>query len=193
MVTIQQAGCNALAAHLRTQLPDINIEERWPDHPKLQLPTITILMSAPRQDLPIDMNTVGKSVNGLSVSFKTQIAAIEQLLQIDIWAANQIQRDDILARLDIAFNMDVINNGIDHGLILPVLDTDTYWSDSFFDFWFESPEIDDAPYNTGVDEWRARFRGHLWAMLAVNRQTARQTVIKFKLQLNETDFVTSTT
>jgi hypothetical protein len=191
-VSIQQAAVNALAAHLAAQLPDVRIEDRWPDPQcRLMLPTITILMSAPRQDLAIDMRNLSlRNVGSSRVAFQTQIAACEQLLQLDVWAANQVQRDDILARLDIALNMDTLNPGeVMHGLNLAAGDN---WIDTYFDYFFESPELDDAPFTAIVDEWRARYRGHAWMMLSVNRETARQAVINFKLQIQETDFVTVT-
>lgn len=193
MISIQQASVNALAAHLSAQLPDVRIEDRWPDpQRKLRLPTITILMSAPRQDLAIDFRNLSFQNVGSRVKFQTQLAACEQLLQLDVWAANQIQRDDILARLDAALNMDTLNPGeVMHGLNLASLPADN-WTDTYFDYWFESPEQDDAPFTAIVDEWRARLRGHAWMMLTVNRETARQSVINFKLQVQETDFVTAT-
>lgn len=193
MISIQQASVNALAAHLSAQLPDVRIEDRWPDpQRKLRLPTITILMSAPRQDLAIDFRNLSFQNVGSRVKFQTQLAACEQLLQLDVWAANQIQRDDILARLDVALNMDTLNPGeVMHGLNLASLPADN-WTDTYFDYWFESPEQDDAPFTAIVDEWRARLRGHAWMMLTVNRETARQSVINFKLQVQETDFVTAT-
>jgi len=192
-VTIQQAACNALAEHLRTQLPDVTVDDRWPDPQRaMHLPTITILKSAPRQDIAIDMSNLGFSNVGTKrVAFQTQIAACEQLLQLDVWANNQIELDDILARLDTAFNLDAVSGEIIHGLNLTALDEDN-WPLSYFDYYFESPEVADAPFTAMVDEWRATFRGHAWMMLTVKRETARQTVLEFKLQVNATDFVDTT-
>lgn len=194
MVSIQQASVNALAAHLSAQLPDVRIEDRWPDPQcKMSLPTITILMSSPRRDIPVDFRNLSfRNVGSTNVAFQTQLAACEQPLQLDVWAANQIQRDDILARLDTALNMDTLNPGeVMHGLNLKSLVPDN-WTDTYFDYWFESPEVDDAPFTAVVDEWRARFRGSAWMMLTVSREAARQKLINFQLQVQERDFVTAT-
>ena len=184
-VTIQQAANNALAAHLSTNLPDVRIEEHWPDPSnRLILPTITILHAGPRQDLAIDMRDLAYRVVGNTVNFKTQLSACHQPLQLDIWASDQVQRDNIIARLDFVLNMDTINGGYMHGLNLAPLDADN-WSDTFFDFYFESPELDDTPFDAFVEEWRCRYRGHAWMMLAVDRTAPRQSIIDFQLKIRE--------
>jgi hypothetical protein len=190
-VSVQQAAVNALAAHLRQYLPDVVVDDRWPDPSRdMQLPALTILMSAARQDLPISGQDLSFQNVGARIKFQTQITAFEQLLQLDIWAKNQIQRDDILARLDEALNVDTLNDDVMHGLNLISGDG---WDDTYFDYYFESPELEDAPYTAIVDEWRARIRGHAWGILTVKRETARQSVINFQLKVQETDFVTVTT
>lgn len=186
MVSIQQAGVNALVSHLRTQLPDVTVEERWPDpQRKIRFPTITVLTSGPRRDLAIDFRDLSFNNIGDRVQFQTQVAAIEQPLQLDIWAHNQIERDDILARLDIALNMDTLNPGeVMHGLNLIAGDD---WIDTYFDYWFESPDPHDQEFTAIVEEWRARISGRAWGMLAIKRETARQTVINFQLRVQESD------
>lgn len=195
-VSIQQAAVNTLAAHLTKQLPDVRIEDRWPDPQRsISEPTITILKAGPRRDLATDFIDVGLTNVGSSrVSYQTQIAMIEQPLQLDIWANNQFERDDILGRLDFALNMDTINVGeIMHGLNLLALPDDGWSNNTYFDYWFESPREENAPFEAIVEEWRATVSGRAWGMLAVPRTTSRQAVINFILQVQNTDFVTATT
>src|SRR5579859_4373903 len=100
--SIQQASINSLVSYLSSVMPGVTIEDRWPDPSrKFTEPAITIHMTTPRSDIPIDFMMTGfQNLAGNKVQYQTQIAACEQMFQMDVWARNQIERDDILAQLD---------------------------------------------------------------------------------------------
>lgn len=128
-----------------------------------------------------------------------QIAACTQPVQLDVWADSDVERDDIMARLDTALNAGesalagVYNpDPVGHGLLLALADG---WTNSSADFYFDAPDLDDLPDSVGRSVYRATYRGDSNFMLTLSSTTARQQVIKFRAALDSypTDDVTEVT
>ncbi len=184
-VSIQQAGVNALATYLRSKLPGVRVEDRWPDPDNhFKHPTITILCAGPREDTPLNLRQLNFTNVGVNrVQTQWFIAACEQRLQMDVWCTDAITRDSLLAQLDDALNYEP-GNDAGHGLYLSIADG---WVHSFADYYFDSPTLIDEQYLSNVYEFRAKLTGHLFVNLTVTRETARQVQIQFKQRLSETD------
>lgn len=183
MIPIQQAAATQLAAYLRTHLPGVTIEDQWPDPDKrMHLPTVTLIQAGVRRDMPLDVKDLG----WLHGKTTYQIRACEQQFQVDVWGKNPTQRDDILARLDDIMNSDPTGTEAVNGLILP--STSAQWPNTYFDYYCESPDIEQMPFTQIVHEYRATLVLHAWMMLTVQRDTALQTLITFQQNLNGTDF-----
>lgn len=195
-VSIQQAAANAFAGWLGQQLSDVKVEARWPA-PDKQLPpkAITLVASGARRDSPIDPHLLSKTNQGATQTRAIwQVAACYQPFQLDVWATRDLDRDDIIARLDVLlysgekFLTGVFNpNPVGAGVLLAVQDG---WQESgtTADFSFEGPDLMDDG-NTGVRSiYRASYRGGANVMLAIPVVSARQKIIDFKLRLDSTDY-----
>ncbi len=192
-VTIQQAAANAFAAYLQSKLPDVVVEPRWPAADKQKPPkSITVVTAGRRRDLPIDLRLLKKTNVG-STQTRTvwQVATCTQPFQLDVWTTKDVDRDDILARLDIWLHQDQASltssfsatpAGI--GNLIRVADG---WEDTVADFDFEAPELEMTSDTVNRSLYRATFRGSAFLMLTVTTLTARQKAINFLLRLRETD------
>ena len=197
-VTIQQAASNALQTWIAGQLTGgVVVDSQWPG-PDTVLPAkaVTILLAGPRQDSHIPehiLSSVNSGAHQANVTW--QYMACEQPLQIDVWATDPIARDDILAQLDQVLNAG--NRGVGgtdsyvDGLLLQPLVADN-WANTFFDYEFHSPDIDDTPDSIKRSEYRATMRGTAYMMLQATRLEARQVAIIFKAKLHTTDTAAST-
>lgn len=194
-VTIQQAAANAFAAWLRTQLPTVDIESRWPSPDKKKpLQSITVVTAGRRRDTPIDLRILKKTNSGLTqVNATWQVAACIQPFQLDVWAQSDPARDDLLANLDELLHKDQASLATSFaptpagaGNLIAVADG---WDacGTVADFVFEEPDLETTSDTAGRSLYRATFRGNAYFMLAVNSLTARQTIINFQLRLSETD------
>ncbi len=188
---------NALVAWLTSQMPGVTFDTRWPS-PDRQLPAkmVTILMAGQRQDASVDTRVLASTnVGSNAASFRFQVKACTQPLQLDVWATSDVARDDILAQLDVALNASEQPAGVYNpdpaasGCLVSVGDG---WEDTFADFDFEGPDIDDSPDSVKRAEFRATIRGECRAMLYVTKQWARQATITFQQKLHETDEAAST-
>ncbi len=194
-VTIQQAAMNALAEYLGLNLPDVDVTPRWPS-PGKELPpkAITVVLAGSRRDEPMDLRQLSFVNSGpLQSSVVWQVSACKQPFQLDIWARSDLQRDDILARLDNflhagestlagVFNPDPVG----HGVLLAVNDG---WEacGTTADFLFDNVDLEDSPSAVGVGQYRATIRGNAYMMLTLTTLTARQKTITFKQRVSETD------
>lgn len=184
-VTVQQAAANAFAAWLQPQLDDVTVEPRWPSPDKRRpSKSITVVTAGRRVDLPIDLRPMGS--NGW------QIAACRQPFQLDVWTNSDVERDDILARLEDLIHQDqaalpgVLGATPGYGLLIKLADGwDAYGT--IADFVFEEPDLDATSDSTGRSIYRATFRGESYFMLVVTQAYAKQTQINFQLALSETD------
>jgi hypothetical protein len=194
-VSIQQAACNSLAGYLEQILTDVVVEPRWPAPDKKKVPkAITIVTAGSRRDLPIPIRYLQPvSVPGANddVTAIWQVAACTQPLQLDIWTESDVERDDIIARLDECLNAgesaltDVYNpDPVGHGVLLALGDG---WTTSSADFYFEAPDLEDLSDSVGRASYRATYRGDANFMLALTKTTASQKLINFKIALSATD------
>lgn len=181
-VSLQQAGNNALATWLVSQLPgDVSISFSWPS-PDMELPgkSISILMAGGAFDTPIERQLIKQvNIDALTATGSWQIRSRRQPIQLDVWARTNPERDDLLARLDIALNAgeSPVAAGSDpagDGLLLNLADG---WVESFADFSFDGPTIDDTPESIKRSEYRATISGDVYLMLYVNKISSRQLLI----------------
>lgn len=194
-VTIQQAAANAFASWLATELGDIPVEPRWPSPDKQKPPkSISVITAGRRRDTPIDLRILKQTNLGSKQTTAIwQLAACTQPFQLDVWALNDIARDDILARLDAALHKGsgsltgaVMPMPVGNGNLIKLADG---WDacGSIADFVFEDPDTETTSDTAGRSLYRATFRGNAYFMLTVTTVTARQVAINFKLRLSETD------
>lgn len=191
MISIQQAACDQLAVWLGSQLPGVVVEPRWPA-PSKELPrkAVSIIQAGPRKDENIQPDLLSATNSGTTQSVtRWRLKACEQPIQIDVWTKTDPERDDILARLDIALNAgESALTGffnpmpVGPGVLLKLTGD---WADTYADCQFESADITDTPDSTERAEYRATIRGTIYVMLAVTATTARQTVINFNAKLTE--------
>ncbi len=192
-VSIQQAAANAFAAWLQTKLLDVVVEPRWPAPDKVKPPkSITVVTAGRRRDIPIDLRLLKKTNEGPTQTRAVwQVAACTQPFQLDVWATKDIDRDDILARLDHWLHQDqaslsssFVATPAGIGNLIAVGDG---WEDTVADFEFEEPDLLETADAVNRSLYRASFRGNAHFMLTVTSLTARQKAINFRLRLAEGD------
>lgn len=197
-VTIQQAAANAFAVWLATQLPDVEVEPQWPSADKRKPPkSISLVTAGRRRDTPIDLRVLSKTnVGDKQTKAVWQLAACTQPFQLDVWALTDVDRDDILARLDdILHSGDLSLTGVSNpmpvgtGNLIAVQDG---WEEcsTIADFVFEEPDLEVTSDNVGRSLYRASLSGVAYFMLTVTATTARQTTANFQLRLDESDATT---
>lgn len=191
-VSIHQAAINALQRWLKSQLPrDVQILSRWPE-PNVKLPpkAITILPAGPRQDEFIDPYILSKfNISSTQAQYVWFAHSCTQPLQLDVWSAFDVFRDDLIARLDQALNKgagatlggSVIDEPTRHGVLLNLADTWTGTVDCFFN----APFVDDDSDVVSRAEYRATYRGEARMNLTVTAQSARMASITIKQKLSE--------
>jgi hypothetical protein len=193
-VTVQKAAINALAEWLGQKMPDVSVTTGWPS-PDKELPAkaITVLLAGSRRDEPMDLRQLSHANSGANQSSVVwSVCACVQPVQLDVWALSDFVRDDILARLDGflhagesaldgVFNPDPVGNTV-------LLTVNDGWEScgTTADFHFDSFNLEDNPSAAATAQYRATARGDAYFMLALTTLTARQKVIKFRLQLSET-------
>lgn len=189
--SIQQASANALQSYLASQLSDCKVTGFWPS-PDNPLPdkAITVLMAGPRHDESVELEYVGQVNGDLSspVSESTwRVKVCEQDFQLDIWAHSDYDRDDILARLDEILNVGEaasIPGYLDPARTGVLLKLEDGWANSFADFTFEGPSLDDDPDSIKRSEYRATIRSTAFMSLSVTRKTAKLINLNVKEYLN---------
>lgn len=206
-VTVQQAVQNSLQEWLATKLPEeVEVNDRWPDAtPNMtaakgsdsRLKTISILRAGPRQDEPIqpELEDGRVVVDATHKTYVWTVLECKQPLQIDIWTAYDIDRDELMALLDEALHAgdetlgriggDPVRTG---GVLLPVGDG---WStapfETFADFVFESAEAFDTPTSVQRSEFRGTIRGYASFTLSVAAKSPILASIALRARISETD------
>ncbi len=197
-VSVQQAACNAFATWLASNLTDVVVEPRWPAADKAKPhKSITIITAGPRRDTELDFQVVKTTnIGPTDVKAVWIQAACTQPLQLDVWAQTDVDRDDILARLD-----DLLDAGatpilssfytdpVGPGVLIAVQDG---WEDNgvIADFNFSNPDCETTNDTTGRALYRATYSGEAYFMLTMTTTTARQALINFKLKIDADDFGT---
>ncbi len=193
MISIQQAAINSLSAWIGSQMDDVTVLSSWPS-PDFPPPnkSITILTAGPRQDESIPLRYIGQEDgNSPNTTATWQIKVCEQNLQLDIWADSDVERDDIIARLDTVLNAGEAASGIGthdpvgSGVLLAV--ADGFPMGTTADFTFEGPDTEDSPESISRSEYRATIRGTAYLGLTVNAVSAKQIVINLKQKLHDGD------
>ncbi len=191
-VSIQQAANNALVAYLAPLLTDVKVSSNWPS-PDRDLPekAITVITAGARRDLPLDPKQLKNTINGdTQVDTIWQVASCIQPFQIDIWTHSNIERDDLVARLDdllhagaSALGTSVAQDPVGNSLLLPVMDG---WevSSTTADFEFDHYDDDDSSDTSGRNVFRSTYRGDANFMLTVTKTSARQKIINISMFLD---------
>jgi hypothetical protein len=188
MVSIQQAAMNSLGTWLNSNLSAVTVFNRWPS-PDVTLPakSVSLIMAGNTHDEPIERNLINQ-IDQVSPSILTtatwQVKSRRQDFQLDIWARTDPDRDDILAQLDSALNwaespLSVLSDIAGSGLALQVADG---WTNTFADFSFDGPQLDDTADSVKRSEYRATISGSCYVILTVDRVSAKQ----IQLNLSET-------
>lgn len=193
--SVQQAAANAFAAWLATKIPGVTIEPRWPSPDKKKpSKSISVVMAGRRRDTPIDLHQLKlTNVGAKEVDIVWQIAACTQPFQLDVWALTDVERDDLIARLDevlhsdaSALGTDPFANPVGGGCLIALADG---WeaTSTIADFVFDDPDTFDTSDTVGRSLYRASYRGNAHMMLTVTTRTARQVAINFLMRLSESD------
>src|SRR5689334_9544536 len=114
LVSIQQAARNALAAWLTSELAPagggsgVTVEPRWFE-PDQQLPAraISIIGAGPRQVEWLEPDILAQAENAenpAQIDITWQLGAVQQRVQLDVWAQSDVELDDLVARLDRSLN-----------------------------------------------------------------------------------------
>lgn len=176
-VSAQQAACNALAVWLKSQMPEVTVEDRWPEG---ELPAddqghvraVTVLLVGAPVDQALDPEIVSSTPNGDGTdSTVYQYRCRRQHVELDVWASYDVDRDELVATLDDVLNAsdnltqpDVFNaDPVRNGLRLPLSDG---FDGSQASFYFDGPENIDTPDAHQQSELRATYRGYVDVMLA---------------------------
>lgn len=187
-VSIGQAAANALAAWLREALAsDIVVNARWPQ-PDVELPrkAVTVLKVGVPTREDVSCLSVGKRTNVDATHDRTafQFGGLTQALQLDVWATNDFDRDDIIAQLDEALcagigkTLGLPGDPVRDGVLVPFLAADGF--DGNVDCCFEAAEIDDDPTSKQRKEFRALYRGEAQFALSSTVTTPRMKSLTLK-------------
>lgn len=189
-VSIQQAAINAIVAYLSTQMPDVQVQKRWPSRDLPSSKVITVITAGAPKDIAqeprvLSNTPVPDTTNTTSV---WQVAERQQPLQMDVWCKVQSDRDDILARLDqflragfapisTRFNRDPFENGF---YVLVQDGWDAFNTSAYCRF--QNPDFFDNADSVSMSLYRATYRGDVWAKLAFSTTGPRQKKIILRNQ-----------
>lgn len=200
LVTIQQACRNALAAWLVDELAPVYggdgvvVEPRWFEESR-QLPprTVTIIDAGPRSVEWLEPDILAQSDNldnAAQLDITWQLGAMQQPLQLDVWAPTDVELDDLIARLDRSLNAGERGVGLTNvepfrpGLLLDIADG---WDPGRASFLFDQPSIQQTATSVGESEWRATYRGRCDAQLVQTATTAKLARVHLKTRLRAQD------
>lgn len=201
-VSIGQAAVNALADWLRISIAsDIVVSPRWPD-PAKKLPSkaVTVIKVGSRSRVDA---TCLSLVSRVDIDDKTTKATfmfggMTQALQIDVWASNDDDRDDMISQIDdaltagveqtLARGQDPIAAGITgdpirDGVLVPFLAADGYTGN--VDCLFDDAVVDDDPQSIQRKEYRATYSGEAQFAYVVTRTVPRMKSTTLKLQTHQ--------
>lgn len=172
-VSIGQAACNALAKYLTSFFgvtpTDVTINARWPTFgPKLPARAISIIPVGRRQRLDVlpSLDIVTRqNINATTAKVGFRLGSYIQPVQLDVWCTYDIDRDSVIAQLDCALTAGLaatldptlIADPVRDGIVLPLSGDDGYSGD--VEFWFDQPDVGDAPESAVRDQWRATYSG----------------------------------
>lgn len=186
-VPVDFATAKARADELKI---DVNAHEgALASHPNPD--TANAVVFAPIIDVPTlaaAANAIKGALNRHYVTrlYTWRVADCRQPLQLEIWTTYDAVRDDIMARLVPALNVDARaastkEAGQRNGVLLDLGDG---WTGTV-DFDFEHPRVDDTPGSAVAGEFRATYRGFADFELEVKAQSARMARLLYKQHLSE--------
>jgi hypothetical protein len=112
--------------------------------------------------------------------------AIRQPLQLDVWTAYDVERDDLKQRLRSALNAGMGRtigaynaDPFRHGVVVPLADGWTGHADCFFD----KPQATDTPDAVQRCEFRLTYRGVADAFLVERGESARIVAIRIQQRM----------
>jgi hypothetical protein len=200
--SIGQAAANALAAWLQTQLDsDIVIAPRWPDPGKpLPAKAVTVIRVGTPSRVDVSCLALVSRVNISPTVVRStwQFGSMTQALQLDLWATNDFDRDDMLAQLSDALTAGIEQTlcvGVDpntvgitgdpvrDGVLVPFLAADGYPGNA--DFCFDTPMVDDDPQSIQRKEYRATYHGEAQFAYVVTRDTPRILAATLKQKVHQ--------
>lgn len=223
LVSVQQAAANAFADYIANALNNpkvypkpnwrepVKVEPRWPDPKKLPARAITIIMAGPRtngSDPVLGWWHYSSKVNpqppGLppgETMWRWVVGWYEQPVQMDIWCQADVDRDDLIARLDV-----VLHSGpgelapdqpgghdpiVDY-LVIPLRQEDG-WFGAYADVYFaeDGPSLIDTPVNAQQSIYRATWRGTLETLLTIDAPSPQMAKIIFKNRMSEASVPTT--
>ena len=197
-VTVQQAACNALKVWLAAKLTDATVTQAWPD-PQTPLPAkaITILrIGKPKRSevYPEVVKTDAVVGDATHLLYTWRVAELEQDLQIDFWAQNDIALDDMIAQYDIAMHAGddqtlgvIAANPTEHDLTLAIGDgySDTvHGYRSIAVFSMGDPELVNTPDSILTSEYRAMSIGTLRCNFTMVTNSPRISGVTFPFTMN---------
>lgn len=189
-VSIQQAAANAAVAYLQDKMSGVPIHSRWPAK---EFPgrSITLIFAGARRDQLLDPHMVSRANYGDYHTRATWVVAeCTQPFQLDVWSTSFLERDSIVADLDIYLragreplgtftSFDPVANGF-----FVALGDGWEESGATADFSFEAPELEDYPDSVGRSQFRASYRGVAHMKLSVQVTSPRQRQIILTSLLN---------
>lgn len=199
LTSIGQAAKNALASYLQQAInsPKYNphpieglvvVEPRWPDWKRLKNRTLTIVNAGQRtygsdsvlgwwhQSELIDPQPPGLPAG--TKMWRWTVGWYEQPIQLDLWCWSDEDRDDLVARMDIALHTGpgelsetqpgFFDPVVDY-LVLPLAQQDG-WLGSVCGAYFseDGPELIDTAVNAEQSIYRAKWAGTLEMALTVD-------------------------
>ncbi len=201
LVPIEDAARNVLATWIASELAAVSglvVQPHWFERDR-QLPAkaISIIESGPRQLTWLEP-TVLDSTN-VDMEDSDAVTKVDATwcwgfvtcpLQLDVWATNEPELKDIVARLDLALNQGAAGIGgtkgapFEAGLLLTLGDG---WGPGVADFLFEQTSNPLSPESAVQGEWRAMRRGRATAQLTQVARSNRMARILLAQRLRQAD------
>lgn len=191
-VSAQQAACNALAAYLSAHLPGVKCRARWPEaNAPLEARAVTVIIAGVREDVPCGHVVVSQTnLTASTASYTWKVLQCRLPLQLDVWATNDVERDDLAASVDVLMNRGTSQlTGVTNqdpfgeGTALNLLTADGYTG--IADFIFDSSRPMDVPDAVQRAEYRATARGDARFVLVQTQTSPRLVAISLKAKVHE--------
>lgn len=180
-VSVGQSCANALAAYLGKQLTgDVRVLDRWPTadqklFARAGQADARAVVSVVKVGRRVRSDAWGiwyqnlKPIGNGQATVQFLYGGLEQPMQLDVWAKNDADRDDLVAQLDDALYQglpttlgvpgDPVRDGILLALGFSSRPGDSDWGGFFADYWFDDAELSDAPEPIARDVFRATYFG----------------------------------
>lgn len=176
-----------LAAYLKAAIPELNIQEEWPDSKKeLVMPTLSILTSGTpglthampiiHKIVPIDGDPIKKKVVYC-------VGTYESRLQLDLWTDYKAKRNELYEKLMAAFDKQFIDSGYPTGLSLELLN----YHNSFARYDQTGYTYIDSEDSAKRNEWRVKIDVAVSHLRLVEKVESIMDEITLKSKIDETE------